>query len=73
MDHLQMVDKMIQTSNEYQIPFIPGIFDFEKAFDSVNIAALEAAFKIFRLEDQPLDINPQYVENLWFADGVLIP
>ncbi|GFN78544.1 endonuclease-reverse transcriptase [Plakobranchus ocellatus] len=60
-DHLQALNQLIEKCNEYNLPLCLGFFDYEKAFDSVEHAAIvQALWKV--------NINENYVtmiENIY--------
>jgi len=40
MDHLQALNEVMERTNEYELLLCLGFIDFEKAFDSVSLAAV---------------------------------
>ncbi|GFN80636.1 retrovirus-related pol polyprotein from type-1 retrotransposable element r2 [Plakobranchus ocellatus] len=53
-DHLQALNQLIEKCNEYNLPLCLGFIDYEKAFDSVEHAAIaQALWKV--------NINENYV------------
>jgi len=40
MDHIQALNEVMERTNEYELPLCLGSIDFEKAFDSVSLAAV---------------------------------
>jgi len=39
MDHIQTLNEVMGRTNKYELPLCLGFIDFEKAFDSVSLAA----------------------------------
>ena len=40
MNHIQVLNEVMERTNEYELPLWLGSIDFEKAFDSVSLAAV---------------------------------
>ena len=57
VDHLQALNQVIEKSEEYQLPLVIGLIDYEKAFDSIeHFSIFEALRKI--------NVNETYVKIL---------
>ncbi|MFH4982362.1 hypothetical protein AB6A40_009071 [Gnathostoma spinigerum] len=56
MDHIFVLNQMIERAREYRLPLFPLIVDYEKVFDNVEINAVLNALKSQGVEDSYIKI-----------------